>query len=346
MAYRIRKFLIGSTILALFVVLVTTLLGYVDSRSAGFHFVATFSLLYLLFTRDEHLKYFEDKLLRRLVYVPLIMGFFACVGGLVAGLVAGKPIIAVVAVLYAIVLNGIRLDYARARRNYIEVGAGYLPQDVWLNPPLDAITDGALIVTDGRMARRARNSVGHSELVVKDSDGKMHVASSYIEKGVVIHTLRAFIAMERKTKENYVVLRLAKPLSAEQSAQLFANTKSVHEDNKQWRDRENERRTRFYNWLPIPAKWRAWLLEHAMSNGYDPLGKWWGGQRKSRYTCMAHNLVLLRSIGVPVGEYGTGAFGLVGELNPLVPIRFLRDPAYELLTTEDQKEFEARKATA
>ena len=94
----------------------------------------------------------------------------------------------------------------------------------------------------------------------------------------------------------------------------------------------------------MPKKWREFLLAKAMSTGYDPLGKWWGGGRKDRYTCMAANLHVLRAAGIPVGEYGTGMFGLIGEFNPLLPIRFMKDPVFRVLTKRDQAVFEAKSA--
>jgi hypothetical protein len=59
---------------------------------------------------------------------------------------------------------------------------------------------------------------------------------------------------------------------------------------------------------------------------------------------MAANLRVLRAAGMSVGEYGTGAFGLVGKINPMLPIRFMQEPAYCLMTTSSQHLFEYHRS--
>lgn len=341
MTHRLRKFLYSSLTVSLCVLLLHAVLGTLDTPRENLFCVISFVWLIITGLQvPQTVSAFEDKLLRRLVYIPTILGGGAAVVALVLAGLNGNVLLALSATAmigaWAVICRG----YLETAENYDTVGSGYLRKGVWLNPPLEVIPPGSLILTDGRMARRARNSVGHSELVVKDGKGKLHVASSYIETGVVVHTLRAFIAVERRNQENFIVLVPREPLTDEESARLFSVSESVLTANKQWRDRENERRKRLFNGLPLPAKWRAWLLKHALSTGYDPLGKYWGGTRKDRFTCMAHNLHLLRETGIDVREYGTGAFGLIGEFNPLVPIRLLQEPSYRVLTTADEAVFE------
>jgi hypothetical protein len=344
MNYRLWKFCYSTSAVLLFVILALVGFGYMRGFSDVWLVGISLAWLKLGATAFRGYKQaFEDRLMRRLVQIPLVVGSTVAVAGFAVSIASGG----VFTSLLALVAMGCWLAvYMRLNDQsmlYDTVGSGYLAKSVWLNPPIEVIPDGALILTDGRMARRAKNSVGHSELVVRDEKGKLQVASSYIETGVVMHTLRAFIAVERKSKENYIVLVPREPLTEAQSAKLFATAEQVLQANKLWRDRENERRTWLFNKLPVPAKWRAWLFKYAMSQGYDPLGKYWGGERKDRYTCMAHNLHLLRAAGVPVGSYGTGAFGLVGEFNPLVPVRLMHDPAYRVLTVGDRAVHDAKK---
>lgn len=350
MLYRIQKFLVSSAHVTLFVLLLHAVFGLLPvSRAVSFAVLSWIWLTITMFQERSSLAAFEDRLLRRLVFVPLALGTVLSVLALVFSFTPGLPpnhtdmLTGVCALVELLGWSLVAKAYFDTRARYVTVGSGFLQGDVWLNPPLEVIPDGALILTDGRMARRARNSVGHSELVVRDADGKLHVSSSYIETGACMHTLRAFVKMQLKRQENYLVMLPRTPLTAEQSARAFAAAEARLKANEAWRDKENDWRTKLFNWLPIKASWRQWLLKNALSTGYDPMGKYWGGSRKDRGTCMADNLLVLRQAGVPVGEYGTGAFGLVGEVNPLVPIRLMKDPAFRLLTTADRAANEAPK---
>ncbi len=354
MLYRIHKFIFGIAHIILLVALLRVVTGAVPIPLALAF--TSLSVLWMILTDSklsESIAAFEDRMLRRLIYVPLVIGVPLAVVGLVLAFTSAPSpefsgLMRAGAVVNGVVALGgwiyILRAYLRRRSEFKGVGSGFLPKNVWLNPPLEAIPDGALILTDGRMARRARNSMGHSELVVKGPDGKLRAASSYIEKGVVLHYLRALIVTQQKNKENYIVLVPRTPWTEEQSARAFAEAERMKATNRIWRDKENERRTRLFNFLPLPARWRVWLLKNALSTGYDVAGKYWGGSRKDRWTCMAANLRVLRAAGMSVGEYGTGAFGLVGEINPMLPIRFMQEPAYCLMTTTDQDVFESRRS--
>ncbi len=344
MLYRLQKFFVSSTHVALIVLLVVTICGAMPiSASLSFALISVGWLLLTLVQLKELLSRYEDRLMRRQVQVPAVIGMLLCALALMiypSWLSAG---------LASLSLAGwwfVNWRYRLAGEDYVQVGAGYLRKDVWVNPPIDVIPEFALVATDGRMARRAKNSIGHSELVVKDPDGKLWVASSYIEKGVVLHTLRAFIATERKNEENYIVLVPTVSPTATQSARGWELAKKTKDANKKWRDEENESRKWWFTLFFVPAQISAWLVAKAMSTGYDGIGKWWGRKRANRYTCMAHNLLIAEEVGMPVGEYGTGAFGICGEANPLLPIRFLKDPAWRVLTSADQDAFNRRQASA
>jgi len=55
-------------------------------------------------------------------------------------------------------------------------------------------------------------------------------------------------------------------------------------------------------------------------------------------------LEVLNRVGVETHEYGTGLLGLgTGLLNPLMPIRLVRDPAYRLLRLSDKDAFEVAR---
>lgn len=344
MLYRLQKFFVSSTHVALIVLLGFTICGKSPiSASLSFALLSAVWMALTLVQAKELLSRYEDRLMRRQVQVPMWLGLILCALALMI-----YPNLASFLVS-AFSLGGwwlIGRWYAQTGEDYVQVGAGYLRKDVWLNPPADVIPEFALVATDGRMARRAKNSVGHSEFVVRDPKGKLWVASSYIEKGVVLHTLRAFIKTEQKNKENYIVLVPTVTPTPAQSARGWQLAQETETNNKKWRDEENESRKWWFTLFFVPARLSALLLAKAMSTGYDAIGKWWGLKRANRYTCMAHNLLIAEEVGLPVGEYGTGAFGILGEANPLLPIRFLKDSAWRVLTTADQEAYMLRQASA
>ncbi len=342
MLYRLQKFVVGSLHVALLAGLLLTVFG---ASPLGFaNSLVGLSLGWLLLARfqlPEARQSFEDRMARRLVFIPLIL---AAASAVLAILLDPISQLALVGLLELAAASLIHLSYRQGGKAYLRVGSGYLPARAWLNMPFKAIQVGDLILTDGRMARRSRNSMGHSELVLADAKGKLIVFSSWIETGAVVHTLRALIAQEQKIKENYIVLRLNQPLNAEQIAEAYKVVERMLAANEVWKEKVSAYRKSWYEWLPMPAGLRAWLLKYGLSTGYDVIGKYWGGERKDRWSCMAANLYVLRAVGVPMGEYGTGAFGICGEVNPMLPIRFLKDPAYRLLTLDDESEFNTSTA--
>ncbi len=343
MSYRLQKFFVSSTHITLIVLTGVTICGAMPiSATLSFALISAVWLALTLLQLRELLSRFEDRLMRRQVQIPALLGSALCALSLMIYPSWVSLALAALTLAGWLYVSG---RFTRTAEGYVEVGAGYLPKNVWVNPPIEVIPDLALVATDGRMARRAKNSVGHSELVVKDPDGKLWVASSYIEDGVVLHTLRAFLKMEQKNRENYIVLVPSITPTPEQSARAWTYANETLEGNKKWRDAQNERRKRRYTRWFVPGALSRLLLAKAMSTGYDVIGKWWGGQRPNRFTCMAHNLLIAKEVGMPVGEYGTGAFGIGGEANPMLPIRFLKDAAWRVLTTDDEEALKRRQAS-
>jgi hypothetical protein len=239
----------------------------------------------------------------------------------------------------------------RTRSRFVPKGYGLMPVDAWINPPAGAMKEGDIILTSGRIARRTRNTVGHMELVLKRVDGEKETLmafSSYMESGVVFHSLRALCKAEAKTS-HYIALRPLVPMSVEQNGEALRIAEEMMAVNHAWRECETERRTGLVEKY-LPASFdgaflvggcmpvlRQWVLKKYLPTGYDWLGLYTGRRFVNRWTCMGACLEVLEKVGMKTRPYGTGLLGLgTGLFNPLMPVRFLSEPSYRLLTIADE----------
>src|SRR5262249_39824646 len=106
--------------------------------------------------------------------------------------------------------------YRRNRKQYKRQGHGPLPKGTWVNPPLEAIQPGDLILTSGRIANTVQESVGHGEVAIRLQDGSMGAFSSYMAKGAVINDLGWLTSRWLDKGEHYVIMRLSTPLTEQQ----------------------------------------------------------------------------------------------------------------------------------
>ena len=119
--------------------------------------------------------------------------------------------------------------------------------------------------------------------------------------------------------------------------------------NGVWTQAETKRRTRLIErYLPASldkvsfvgayvSVFRQWLLKKYLPTGYDWLGLYTGRRFANRWTCMGACLEVLEKVGMKTRPYGTGLLGLgTGLFNPLMPVRFLSEPSYSLLTIADE----------
>lgn len=227
--------------------------------------------------------------------------------------------------------------YRRNRRQYINQGHGPLPKGTWVNPPLEAIQPGDLILTSGRIASTIQESVGHGEVAIRMPDGSMAAFSSYMAKGAVINDLAWLISRWLDKGEHYVVLRLSKPLSEEEVARAYQAARELVAINDAWRTTTNKRRAWLINRLPLPRSWRQWLIEKSRATGYDWPGLFVGNRATYKWTCIGACLELYHKLGIKTHHYGTGLLGLgTGLLDPIMPVRFLADPAFRLLTVAEK----------
>ncbi len=106
--------------------------------------------------------------------------------------------------------------------------------------------------------------------------------------------------------------------------------------NKKWAAVENVRVTQRIDFIPLPESLKTPLRKIFYASGYDWFGTFMGRVTDNRWTCIGAALELYRRMGVTTNKYGTGLLG-VGTtlLDPILPVRFLSDPAFELITTGD-----------
>lgn len=234
--------------------------------------------------------------------------------------------------------------YRRNRANYLRQGHGPLPKETWINPEPDALQPGDLILTSGRMAGRLHDSVGHAELVIPGNSGRLHVLSSYMERGAQIRRLDAVITKLRAKEIHYIALRLRQPLSPEQLQCAPQIARKLFDLNVEWRNEVNRKRARFIKHLPLPARFKDWLVRKTQASGYDWSGLFIGTRAKNRWTCIGICVECLKQLKVQVGEYGTGMLGLgTGLLDPIQPVRLLADKSYRLIDLNDRAAYEAQE---
>jgi hypothetical protein len=234
--------------------------------------------------------------------------------------------------------------YRRNRRQYQIQGHGPLPKGAWVNPPVEALTGNLeLILTSGNMANRLRETVGHGEVAVKMPDGTVYLLSSYMEKGTVLQEASR-VAGSLASKGHYIVLRLNATLTDDQKAMIPHLVKVLLAQNEAWRCQAQAGRDRLIDRLPLPASWKEKLRAKFRVTGYDWVGLFAGQRHTDHWTCVGVCLEFYHRLGVKTNDYGTGLLGLgTGLLDPIMPVRFLSDPAFRLLTEDDKREFEARR---
>jgi hypothetical protein len=234
--------------------------------------------------------------------------------------------------------------YRLNRKHYMVQGHGPLPQGCWISPPAAVLKSGDLLLTSGRVAKNLRESVGHAEMVIEMPDGSKRAFSSYMAKGTVLNPLEE-VASATLAAGHYIALRLADPLTAEQVAKAALIAQEMVAENRDWANRVNEQRARIIEALPLPRVSRDFLTRRFRATGYDWLGLFMGRLATDHWTCIAACLELYRRLGIKTNRYGTGLLGFGTTLfDPIMPVRFLSDPAFRMLSDKDQDAREAPSA--
>ncbi len=280
-----------------------------------------------------------DSLSRLKVRIPLTIGL------VLSGLAAftawpnWMAPLSVVAILEIIGWLGIYIDYRRTSALYRTQGHGPLPKDAWVCPDAGALQTGDVILTSGRMADRLRDTVGHGELVV-EIGGKMMCFSSYMEKGTVINPLK--VVTDGNSKHgHFIVVRPTTQLTDLQKTVMAEMTTIMFNQTEQWKARAMANRQAFYKRFHVPALVQRFVDTKLRITGYDWFGLFTGRVATDHWTCIVGVLENLHRVGVKTNDYGTGLLGLgTGLLDPIMPVRFLADPAFRLLTLADQKAYQ------
>lgn len=235
--------------------------------------------------------------------------------------------------------GAIYLRYRHNRKSYMTQGHGPLPAGTWVSPPARALLPGDLILTSGRIATRLHESVGHGEVVVIGAKGERLSFSSYMERGCVASPLED-VAGAKQNHGHFVVMRLVKPLTDEQVKLSTMLMQVMLEQNVEYRRYASESREKMIRALWAPAFVKNFLRKKLRVTGYDWMGLLTGRRAEDRWTCIGACLELYSRLGIKTHQYGTGLLGLgTGLLDPIMPVRFLADPAFRILTVKDQAEF-------
>lgn len=346
MLYRLQKFAIGTTHILFLILLIRTVFGWsLWNFSAG---CLALSALWLALTAVQlkHLlECFADRMARLQLLVPLATGLTLAIVGGIAWTSTTSLAVAAVEIL---AWGGVYYLFHRTRQGYYIKGHGYMWKDALVSPDASLIGEGDIILTDGNMARRTRNTVGHAELVVRDPQGKLWVFSSWQGKGAVKHTLRSLLHIEEKSKQHWIVLKPVTPWTKEQNDLAWKTCLEMLERNEAWKKAHTEWLISFIKGLPLisEARKEKLLKKYTPHDGYDWLGVYIGTIKKDRWTCMGFILLVLNEIGVKMETYGTGPLGLTGLMNPLMPIRLAtRSKQYRLLRQATPQEAVAAPAT-
>jgi hypothetical protein len=156
-----------------------------------------------------------------------------------------------------------------------------------------------------------------------------------------MHGVESFTSSLRESG-HYIVLRPREGLRSEQLRRAEEIALEMIEDNRRWAERVNRRRGAILARLPLPAAWRQRLAHLLHSSGYDWLGLFMGRLAQDRWTCIGACLEMYGRLGLKTNAYGTGLLGFGTTLfDPIMPVRFLSDPAFRLLREEQRRESDA-----
>lgn len=280
--------------------------------------------------RMSHLlKTYFDVVSRLEVLIPAVLGTGLAVFALLDTRFLATQVVAGVEIVgwAALVLR-----YRRNRAHFVRCGHGPLPAGCWIDPPADALRPGDLLLTSGMVAAGLREGVGHGETVVRGQDGSLWCFTCRMDVGAVLHPAPELLAGLQRRGIHYIVLRLRAGLTPEQMRRAEEIARAMIADNHAWAERTNRRRRAWIARLPLPSGARAWLLRKAHTEGYDWFGLFMGRLAPDRWTCIGACLELYRRLGIATNAYGTGLLGAGTTLfDPIMPVRFLSDPAFRLL---------------
>jgi hypothetical protein len=295
------------------------------------------SACWLILTRikiDHLLQTYFDILSRLEVQFPVVIG---TIMSLIAALTHTHPYCRYAGGAEMLAWCYIWVLFRRNKSLFKKQGYGPVPFNTYINPPLSILRVGDLLLTSGNVAKNLHESVGHAEMVLQDPNGRLWLFSSYMKKGACFNPIEEVTGSQ--FRGYYVGLHLREPWSVEQQQQAFQLATEMVRINQQWAADENVRVKKRIEFLPLPRSLKDDLIKLFHSTGYDWFGTFMGRIAHDRWTCIGACVELYRRMGVRLNFYGTGLLGFGTTLfDPIIPARFLCDPAFELIQDGEDKE--------
>ena len=353
MSYRAIKILHGLARASMLGLLLAWLLGgFGWTLSAGCLLVSGVWFVLTLMSSKYYLNSYAEITSRIEVLSRVWMGF------VLTGIVFWKH-----QALVWVLLGGINLlawsamytKYRVNKRRYEMEGHGPVPVGTWMSPPIEVIREGDMLLSGGGkmdMAALTEAAVGHGELVVRNPQtGELCCLSSYMAKGTVLNPLSKIVHIY-STRGHFLVVRPAEPLDDRQNRLLWDVAQIMLAQNARAKETSKARCNKVLSLLPssargalgtiynvLPAKIQSQLTLILGINGYDVRGLISGRRASDRWTCIGACMELYMRVGVPIQDYGVGFLGLgTGWLDPILPVRFLYDPALRVLHRPDYKD--------
>jgi hypothetical protein len=311
------------------------LTGHLDWQLANG--CVTISAAWLILTRikaDHLLQTYFDVLSRIEMQLPVVTGFFLSAAALFSRAHRIDRYFAIAEIFGWIYIFYV---YKTNQHRFKKQGFGPVPLNTWVSPPAEALEAGDLILTSGNIAKQLHEAVGHAEMVLTLSDGEKVLFSSYMDKGTRIHPLEDLTGPSYKG--HYVALKLKEPWTEAQKAEATKIAQSMVEVNRAWAAKENVKLDHVLKLLPLPEPAKLKLKKVFNVTGYDWFGTFMGRVAKEHWTCIGACIELYRRMGVPLNYYGTGLLGFgTTFFDPILPVRFLSDPALVLVTKSDENQ--------
>lgn len=288
---------------------------------------------WLIITRikTEHLlRTYFDILSRIEIHLPVIFGIFLSTIALFTNAHTFYHLVAIIEIIIWLYIYRL---YRQNQAHFEKQGYGPVPKHTWINPPASELRPGDLILTSGRIAKALHESVGHAEMVLKMPDGQWMLFSSYMDKGTSLHPLNDLTATSNEG--HYVALHLKAPWNEKEDLLAARIAQQMTETDRQWAKQENIRTKQIIDALVLPESWKEKLVTIFYATGYDWFGTFMGRVAADHWTCIGACLELYKRMGVKTNTYGTGLLGFGTTLfDPIMPVRFLSDPAFELITKD------------
>ncbi len=299
--------------------------------SAGSTFLSAAWLILTRLKMYHLLQTYFDVFSRLEIVVPMGLGVVLSVVALMTP--SGRELHAT-AVLEIIIWGLLFGIFWRNKSRYEKRGYGPVPKGTWISPPASVFKPGDLILTSGNVARRLRESVGHAAAVVQDPGGALFAISSHMDRGCTLEPIEDVL---QETRHGYyIVLELAHQIPDSELPKMYELAMEMVKENRDWSSARNVTWHKFVVALPVPQSWKDFLLKVYRCTGYDWLGMLFGRLPPHRWTCIGAALELYHRMGIKTNPYGTGLLGFgTSLLDPIMPVRFLADPAFRLLTKDD-----------